>query len=153
MIVRDNSEELIQEVKDRLMDGIELAVARHAKILQYLVSTPVTTNAKGRVVGRSNVGEFPRLETGQLHDNIAYGVDRNSLEGRVGVKGRNTNEPNLHSTRDKRFSFPPNDENIGGLAIVALEESKGRRGLRASFDIHGQGTGGFAQNIKEGATR
>jgi len=153
MITRDNTEELIQEVKDRLMDGIELAMARHARILQYLVSTPVTRDSRGRVVGRSNVGEFPRMETGQLHDNIAYGVDRYSLEGRVGVKGRNTDEPNLHATRDPKLSFPPNDENIGGLAIVALEESKGRRGLRASWEIYAQGTGGMAQNIKEGATR
>jgi hypothetical protein len=153
MITQDNTEGLIQEVKDRLMDGIELAVSRHARILQYLVSTAVTKDGKGKVVGRSEVGEFPRMETGQLHDNIAYGVDRYALEGRVGVKGRNTNEPNLHSLRDPRLSFRPNEENIGGLAIVALEESKGRRGLRASFEIYAQGIGGMAQSIKEGAAR
>lgn len=153
MITEDNTEELIQEVKDRLMDGIELAMARHAKILQYLVSSPVAIRPDGRVYGRSKEGEFPRMETGQLYNNIAYGVDRYALEGRVGVKGRNTNEPNLHSTRDPKLSFPPNDENIGGLAIVALEESQGRRGLVASFEIYAQGVGGMAQSIKEGATR
>jgi hypothetical protein len=147
MITQNNTEQLIQEVKDRLMDGIELAMRKQAKYLEGVVSVPVEYTPRGRVI-RSSMGEYPRMETGQLQNNIAYGVDRSRLEGRVGVKGRNTNEANLHANRDS--DWPDNDENIGGLAIVALEQSRGRLGLVASFE---ESRFAIVQEIVEGATR
>lgn len=147
MIARNNTEELIQEVKDRLMDGIELAMSKQAKHLEEMVSVPVEVTAKGRRI-RSREGEYPRMETGQLRNNIAWGVDRYSLEGRVGVKGRNTNEPNLHANRDS--DWPDNPENIGGLAIVSLEGGQGRLGIVASFE---ESVFAIVQEIVKGATR
>lgn len=148
-MIRDRTDKMLELATDKLMNGIESAMARHADVLRYLVSRPVDRSADGRVIGRSSPGEYPRLETGQLQQNIAWGVDREGLEGRVGVKGYNTDEQFLHADRPKRpYSWGPADENIGGLALVWLEEFGDRRGIKASWNLRDSM---IAREIIEGA--
>jgi len=137
-MIRDRTDQMLKRATDKLMNGIESAMARHADVLRYLVDTPVDVDARGRVIRRSRPGEYPRLETKQLQNNIAWGVDRDGLEGRVGVKGRGTDEVLLHRSRD----------NIGGLALYWLENSRGRRGIKASYELRDMF---IAREIIEGA--
>jgi len=148
-MIRDRTDQMLKRATDKLMNGIESAMARHADVLRYLVDTPVDVDARGRVIRRSKPGEYPRLETGQLQNNIAWGIDREGLEGRVGVKGYGTDEQFLHADRPKRpYSWGPADENIGGLALVWLEEFGDRRGIKASYELRDMF---IAREIIEGA--
>lgn len=104
-IVKDNSKAFLKLVQQRLASGLNEAVAGQAESLRTKVS-------QAQFPPRSQAGEYPARETGQLEQNITHGVDTKSLEARVGVMGEGTPVPNLHEQT----------ENIGGLALWWLEE-------------------------------
>lgn len=68
----------------------------------------------------SSPGEYPHKETGQLVENLDYGVDRDQLAARWGVRGEDTG-----------FQFPGN-EHAGGEHWVWLAN----RGWRGMDDLH-----------------
>ena len=103
-IVKDNSKAFLKLVQQKLANGLRDAMEGEMKALQN------KTTAQ-QVPPRSEPGQYPARETGQLEQNITFGVDGKSLEGRVGVMGEGTTVPNLHGQK----------ENIGGLALWWLE--------------------------------
>lgn len=103
-IVKDNTKAFVRLVQQKLASGLREAMEGEERSLKDKVTAQ-------QAPPRSEPGQYPARETGQLEQNITHGVDVTSLEGRVGVMGEGTPVANLHEQR----------ENIGGLALWWLE--------------------------------
>lgn len=129
-IVENKKAELLKLAKAKLVAGIENAMAAHADRLRYLTQQRRVVNG----MNRSQPGEYPARETGELVRSIGHGIDSQAGRGVVGVRG----------TPEK------GNPDRGGLPLMWLEDYQDRLGLRASFYQFQQD---IIQEIVDGATK
>lgn len=120
-IKQNNTKKFTKLVNNRMRDGILFALSNHADYLKRMVATKQVVAGKNR----SEPGEYPARETGQLQANITYAFDEQTKTGKVGSYWNNTPIPQRHRAKKK---------NIGGWALWWLEKEKGRKGVEASWE-------------------
>lgn len=103
----------------QILSGLQAAAEKLVEMHKEDVSVPVVRNAKGRVVVRSAVNEFPRLESGQGQQNIDYAIDADNQEAAAGflVEEAGTR---VEGSRHKK---------AGGEHMAILRNSMSRYGI------------------------
>lgn len=112
-IAQNNTQQLLDRAKAKLMRGIENAVANQADRLRFLVTRKQVVNGENRSVP----GEYPARETGLLERSIGSAVTYQAGIGIVGVSG----------TPEK------GNPDRGGLPLMWLEDYQDRLGMRAAY--------------------
>ncbi len=68
----DRLSEAFAEIRAKMMRGLDALGGLSQTRIETTISVPVKRDAAGNVTERSAPGEPPRLDTGELHGNIAH---------------------------------------------------------------------------------